>query len=187
MGRVAEDGMRNVLHVSPQLMASAGKRFKFHLCVPYFAITSMGDRQGAAFEGAEACLRWQTLGSRLGEIVGQPRKRMVDQLLGRRPASHNGPIGFSDTLPLREPLAKFSGCVGVKREGQYAAGCFIKPVHRKNTPAQLVAQGLQHDALLARVKWAGMYQPACRLGDDCEVVIEIEERQTRFRHGAGAA
>ena len=101
---------------------------------------------------------------------------MVDQLLGSGPPSHHRPIGFSDAFAIREALAKLSRHVGIQCKSQYATGCLIKPVHGKNALAQLVAQGLQHDAVLAWIKRAWMDQPACGFRDYREAVVEIEDR-----------
>lgn len=182
VGGVADDRMRNVLQVAPDLMPAPGERPELELGIADFRIRSVCHRQGAPVQYPKKRLCRQALRPRVGSIVFHAGERMVNLPVTGRPAPHDRAIGFSDPFAAFETLAQRACRARVERKGKDATGGFIEPVQRKHRLPEQLAKRLQDHTCFPAVKCGCMDEPARGFADHGEPIVAVQQRKGRGIH-----
>jgi hypothetical protein len=157
MGGVADDRVGQVLQMAPDLVAAAGHGAGLDQTgshgVEVRIDRARHGQSGQRDEGSPGRLRWG-VGWR---IVGA--QGMVDGARPGQPTPCHGQVGLVHSA-LGKSLTQASGGFTVQGHQQHAAGAAVQPVHRPDRLAELVAQGLQHEARGVRIQARAVHQPA---------------------------
>jgi hypothetical protein len=186
-GGVADNGVRDVFEMAPQLVLAAGFGREFEQGISRMRVTIDGRGNLDGRQSAKAgerrpgrrAIRRRQLASVVVEAAAQG---MVDPPAFRRPAAHDGEVALDDFVAL-ELAADDARALGVEREQQYAGGALVEAVHRMDMAANLVAQELHGEARFVAVEVAAMDQQAGGLVYGDEVIVAVEDIQ----HAARAA
>ena len=181
MGGVADDGVGQVLQVAADLVAPAGGRLGQHQAgagAGMARVAGLGQVQpGQAGDG-----RVGVLGRRIGwGVVGA--QWVVDLCALGRPAAHQGQVLLAHGMRGKGPGQGARGG-RVQAHDEHAAGALVQAVHGVDMLADLVAQGLHHEARLAGVQPRAVHQPAGGLVQRHQVLVLPQDGQRWV--GAGA-
>ncbi len=177
MAGVADQVMEHVLEVAADLAEPPGLRL-----APQQGVTR--GREAVGRHRQFAGQQFLEVGDgRLLQRLARPAVEVVVDAEGilRRPAAAHGQVVLAD-IPAHQRLAQRAGGFAVEGQQQATAGGAVQAMDQEDRPAQLLAQAVGQEIVLAARQLAVVDHQPGRLVDHGQPVVGVQHRQRPRGH-----